>query len=148
MVTITGEYLGDLHCRLVHQPSGTVLETDAPKDNQGRGESFSPSDLTATSLMACMSTIMGIFARNIGYDLAGLKMEVRKHMTTATPRRIARLEVDFHFPRAADEATQLKFRRAAETCPVHHSLHPDVQIETQFLCVFCGYIHFPRARFR
>ncbi len=132
MVTITGEYLGDLHCRTVHQPSGTVLETDAPKDNQGRGASYSPSDLCATSLMTCMTTIMGILARNIGYDLAGLKMEVRKHMTTAAPRRIAKLEVDFRFPRPADEATQLKLRRAAETCPVHHSLHPDVVVEAQY----------------
>jgi len=132
MVIITGEYLGGLHCRAVHQPSGAVLETDAPKDNQGRGEAFSPTDLCATSLMTCMATIMGIFSRTIGYDLAGLKMEVRKHMTTAAPRRIAKLEVVFNFARPADEPTRLKLRRAAETCPVHHSLHPDVLVETQF----------------
>jgi putative redox protein len=133
MVTITGEYLGDLHCRAVHQPSGAVLETDAPKDNQGRGESFSPTDLCATSLMTCMATIMGILARNLGYDLAGLKMEVHKHMTSAPPRRIEKLEVAFRFPRPADEPTRLKLRRAAETCPVHHSLHPDVRVDLQFL---------------
>jgi putative redox protein len=133
MVTITGEYLGDLRCRAIHQPSGTVLETDAPKDNQGRGESFSPTDLCATSLMTCMATVMGILARNLGYDLAGLKMEVRKHMTTTTPRRIEKLDVTFRFPRPADEPTRLKLRRAAETCPVHHSLHPDVRVDLQFL---------------
>ena len=134
MVTITGEYLGDLHCRAVHQPSGTVLETDAPKDNQGRGESFSPTDLAATSMMTCMATTMAIFARaNTSYDLAGLKMEVHKHMTATPPRRIEKLEVIFHFPHPADEPTRLKLRRAAETCPVHRSLHHDVLIETQFL---------------
>jgi len=133
MVTITGEYLGDLRCRAIHQPSGTVLETDAPKDNQGRGESFSPTDLCATSLMTCMATIMGICSRTIGYDLASLKMEVRKHMTSTPPRRIEKLIVIFRFPRPADADTQLKLRRAAETCPVHHSLHPDVRVDLQFL---------------
>jgi putative redox protein len=133
MVTITAEYLGDLHCRAVHGPSGTVLETDAPKDNQGRGEAFSPTDLCATALLTCMATIMGIAARNFGYDLKGLKMEVRKHMTTMPPRRIARLELEFVMPRAADEPTRLKLRRAAETCPVHQSLHHDVEIQANFV---------------
>ena len=133
MVTITGEYLGDLHCRAVHQPSGAVLETDAPKDNQGRGEAFSPTDLCATSLMTCMATIMGILARNLGYDLSGLKMEVRKHMTAAAPRRIEKLIVIYRFPLPADADTQLKLRRAAETCPVHRSLHPDVQIHVEYI---------------
>jgi putative redox protein len=133
MVTITGEYVGGLRCRAVHEPSGAVLETDAPKDNHGLGAAFSPTDLCATSLLTCMATIMGILAKNIGYDLAGLKMEVRKHMTAAPPRRIARLELDFRFPRPADEPTRLKLRRAAETCPVHHSLHPEVVVEAKFL---------------
>ncbi len=131
MVTITAEYLGDLHCRAVHQPSGTVLETDAPKDNQGRGESFSPTDLCATSLLTCMATIMGIQAKSLGYDLTGLKMEVHKDMTPP-PRRIARLDVIFIFPRPADEATRNRLREAAETCPVHRSLHPEVAVQTTF----------------
>ncbi len=131
MVTITAEYLGDLHCRAVHQPSGAVLETDAPKDNQGRGEAFSPTDLCATALLTCMATVMGIQARTIGYDLAGLKMEVRKEMTPP-PRRIAQLEVDLNFPRPADELTRERLRQAAESCPVHRSLHPDVAIKTSF----------------
>ena len=132
MVTITAEYLGDLRCRAVHQPSGAVLETDAPKDNQGRGEAFSPTDLCATALLTCMATIMGIQARTLGYDLIGLKMEVRKEMTPAPPRRIARLEVIFSFPRPADEALRVRLQRAAETCPVHRSLHPDVVMQTAY----------------
>jgi putative redox protein len=133
MVTITAEYLGELRCRAVHAPSGAVIETDAPKDNQGRGEAFSPTDLCATALLTCMATIMGIQARTLGYDLKGLKMEVRKEMSAAPPRKIARLEVVFHFPLPADEATRARLRRAAETCPVHHSLHPDVAVQTTYL---------------
>jgi len=132
MVTITAEYLGDLHCRAVHQPSGSIIETDAPKDNQGRGETFSPTDLCATALLTCMATIMGIQARALGYDLSGLKMEVRKEMTPAPPRRIASLEIIFNFPRPADEPMRERLRRAAETCPVHRSLHPDVAIKTTY----------------
>jgi putative redox protein len=132
MVTITAEYLGDLHCRAVHGPSGVVIETDAPKDNQGRGESFSPTDLCATALLTCMATIMGIQAKIFGYDLTGLKMEVRKEMTEAPPRRIARLEILFSFPRPADEATRARLKLAAETCPVHRSLHPDVVVQTAY----------------
>jgi len=132
MVTITAEYLGGLHCRAVHQPSGAVIETDAPKDNQGRGEAFSPTDLCATALLTCMATIMGIQARTLGYNLAGLKMEVRKDMTATPPRRIASLEVIFHFPLPADETMREQLRRAAETCPVHRSLHPDVAVHTTY----------------
>lgn len=131
MVTITAEYLGDLHCRAVHQPSGAVLETDAPKDNQGKGEAFSPTDLCATSLLTCMATVMGIQARTLGYDLAGLKMEVRKEMTPP-PRRIARLEVDLNFPRPADATTRERLQLTAEACPVRRSLHPDVVVQTNF----------------
>jgi len=79
-----------------------------------------------------MATIMGIQARTLGYDLTGLKMEVRKEMTPAAPRRIARLEIIFRFPHPADEATRARLSRAAETCPVHRSLHPDVTIATAY----------------
>jgi len=137
MVTITAEYLGDLHCRAVHGPSGMTIETDAPKDNQGRGEAFSPTDLCATALLTCMSTIMGIEARKIGYDLTGLKMRIGKEMTAAPPRRIARLEAAFNFPRPADEKIRERLRNAAETCPVHRSLHPDVAIAVTY--------HWPEA---
>ncbi len=133
MVTISGEYLGDLHCRVTHGPSGATLETDAPVDNQGRGAAFSPTDLCATSLLTCMATIMGIFARTINYDMTGLKLEVHKHMSATAPRRIAKLELTFAFPRPADEPTQLKLRRAAESCPVHRSLNPEVEIHANFI---------------
>jgi putative redox protein len=91
MVTMQFEYQGDLHCRAVHGPSGTELNTDAPTDNQGRGESFSPTDLVATALGTCMLTVMGIAARTLNIDIAGTKATVEKEMTTAFPRRIARL---------------------------------------------------------
>ncbi len=132
MVTITAEYLGELHCRAVHQPSGMTLETDAPKDNHGRGEAFSPTDLCATALLTCMATVMGLKARTIGYDLAGLNMEVRKDMSATPPRRIACLEVLFHFPRPADGPTRDALRLAAETCPVHRSLSPEVAVHTTY----------------
>jgi len=104
MVKITGEYQGDLHCTAVHEPSGTGLATDAPKDNQGRGESFSPTDLIATGLGTCIATTMAIAARRHGVDLAGLRYEVTKEMSADAPRRIARLTVHLHLPPAAHQA--------------------------------------------
>src|SRR5437899_13012479 len=98
MVKITFEYLGDLHCVATHGPSGRTLDTDAPKDNEGRGESFSPTDLVATALGTCMATIMGIYARRKSIDLRGMKIEVTKEMTQALPRRIARLSVKIWLP--------------------------------------------------
>ena len=126
MVKITGEYQGDLHCVAVHEPSGTVLNTDAPKDNQGRGEAFSPTDLTATSLATCIATTMALFARKLGIELRGLKFEVTKEMSTDAPRRIVRLATTLWLPIArTPEAVQL-LENAARTCPVHQSLHPAV----------------------
>ena len=83
MVDINVEYQGDLHCRAVHGPSSAVLVSDAPVDNQGRGESFSPTDLVATGLGTCMATVMGILARKHGYALEGMRVHVKKHMTAA-----------------------------------------------------------------
>jgi putative redox protein len=91
MVRIDIEYTGDLHCEARHAPSGMSLETDAPVDNQGRGQSFSPTDLVATALGTCMATIMGIVARKNGWDIEGTRMAVDKQMTSAPPRRIDRL---------------------------------------------------------
>ncbi len=127
MVAIDLEYLGDLHCRAVHGPSGTVVETDAPKDNQGRGESFSPTDLVATALGGCVLTILGIQARTLGLDLKGMTATVEKEMATEGVRRIGRLSVRVHVPTAVDGETRLKLERAAHTCPVHKSLHPDIE---------------------
>ena len=132
MVTIQLEYEGDLHSKAVHGPSGTELNTDAPKDNQGRGESFSPTDLTATSLGSCMLTTMGILARRLNLDMAGATAVVEKEMTTSGPRKIQRLTVRIRMPRALGEEDQLKLERAAHTCPVARSLHPDVEQVVEF----------------
>lgn len=132
MVAIQLEYEGDLHCKAVHGPSGTELYTDAPKDNQGRGESFSPTDLVATALGGCMLTVMGIMARTLNLDIIGTTATVEKEMTPAAPRRIASLAVKIHVPHALSDENKEKFVRAAHTCPVHKSLHPDIQTPIEF----------------
>ena len=132
MVAIELEYQGDLHCRAVHGPSGTVLTTDAPKDNQGRGESFSPTDLVATALGSCMLSVMGIMARSLDLDIAGRTATVEKEMANAPIRMIQRLTVNIHVPQPVSEENKQRLERAAHTCPVHKSLHPDVQTLVQF----------------
>jgi len=132
MVSIDMEYQGDLHCSAVHGPSGTTLTTDAPKDNQGRGESFSPTDLVATALGTCILTTMGILARTLDVDITGATATTDKEMTSAPPRRIERLTVKIHIPQQINEENRLKLERAAHTCPVHRSLHPDVQLPITF----------------
>ena len=132
MVAIQLEYQGDLHCTAVHGPSGTALSTDAPKDNQGRGESFSPTDLVATALGTCMLTVMGIMARTLNIDIAGSTATVEKEMANAPVRMIQRLTVKIHVPGPISDENKLKLERAAHTCPVHKSLHPDVQMPIEF----------------
>jgi putative redox protein len=132
MVAIQLEYQGDLHCKAVHGPSQTELATDAPTDNQGRGESFSPTDLVATALGSCMLTVMGIMARTLALDIAGTTASVEKEMTTSAPRRIASLAVKIHVPHALSAENQQKLERAAHTCPVHKSLHPDIETPIHF----------------
>jgi uncharacterized OsmC-like protein len=109
-----------------HGPSGRTLETDAPVDNQGRGETFSPTDLVATAVGTCILTTMAIAARRLGLDLVGARFEVTKEMSTDTPRRIARLATHIWLPvpHSADRDDVLE--RAARTCPVHKSLHPAI----------------------
>jgi len=125
-------YEGHLHCRLTHEPSGAVITTDAPKDNHGKGEAFSPTDLAAASLLSCMVTLMGIFAERHKVDLAGTRAEVTKEMTQESPRRIAKLAVTINLPSGIPEAERPGLERAALTCPVHKSLHPDIQIPVNF----------------
>ncbi len=128
MVKITGEYHGDLHCTAVHGPSGRTMETDAPVDNQGRGETFSPTDLMAAALGTCILTTIGIAARRLGLDFKGARFEVEKEMSTDIPRRIVRLatHVWLPAPRRADPDDELE--RAARTCPVHKSLHSAIAV--------------------
>lgn len=128
-VQISCEYLGDLRVRAVHGPSATVIITDAPTDNHGKGSSFSPTDLASTALATCVLTIMGIQARSLGLDLKGMKIDVEKHMTTQPPRRIAKLCIDIQMPAGISLENQTKLKTAAAACPVHASFHPDVRVE-------------------
>jgi putative redox protein len=132
MVSIKMKYEGDLHCSAVHGPSGTEIGTDAPKDNQGRGESFSPTDLVATALGTCILTTMGILARTLQIDISAATATVDKEMTSAPPRRIERLTVKIQMPAGISEENRVKLERAAHACPVHKSLHPDVELPISF----------------
>ena len=135
MVRIDIEYEGDLHCHAVHGPSGKALETDAPVDNHGRGESFSPTDLLATALGTCMATVMGILARERNYPLRGMKIRVVKQMTPP-PRRVARLDVTLDIPPASaaaiDAAGRADLERRANECPVRLSLLPAIEVPVGF----------------
>ena len=133
MVRIQTEYQGDLHCTSVHTPSQTELATDAPVDNQGRGESFSPTDLTATSLGTCMLTTMGIVARTLNVDLNGATATVEKEMTSTPSRKINRLTVAIRVPRTTSPENQQRLENAAHTCPVKKSLHPDIETPIEFV---------------
>lgn len=133
MVTIDIQYQGDLHCEAVHQPSGARVSTDAPKDNMGKGESFSPTDLVATALGTCMMTLMGIAARSMNVNLTGTHITVQKEMVTTPMRRIGKLGVKITVPAKVTAEQKEKLERAALTCPVHKSLHPDVQLPVEFV---------------
>ncbi len=127
MATVSAKYLGDLRMECVHNQSGTKIITDAPSDNQGKGESFSPTDLCATALGACAMTIIGIYGKNHGVDVTGTEVEITKTMS-ASPRRIGKIEVVFKMPaRSYSEKEKASIERSAHSCPVHLTLHPDVE---------------------
>jgi uncharacterized OsmC-like protein len=128
MVEIKLSYEGDLHCSAIHGPSGQTLATDAPVDNNGRGESFSPTDLVATALGSCMATVIGIVARRKHIAVEGMAINVRKFMSEDSPRRISRLELDLDMPLPADHPDRPLLESAARGCPVHHSIHPDIKV--------------------
>ncbi len=132
-MTSTVVYEGNLRTVCTHLKSGTPIETDAPTDNQGRGDRFSPSDLVATALGACMMTIMGIKARDMQVDLEGVKIEVEKIMK-ADPRRIGGVNLTFHFPDNLQFTQKQKtiLENAVHTCPVIYSIHPDIAVNVQF----------------
>jgi putative redox protein len=134
MVEIFVEYTGQLHCIAKHGPSGVTLETDAPKDNMGKGESFSPTDLAATSLATCMMTTMAIAAlKHPEINLSGTKVHVVKEMSKEPPRRIARLPVTFTFARDYTPQQKTLLENAARTCPVHRNLGETVEIPIKFV---------------
>lgn len=132
MVKVSINYEGGLRCAATHGPSGKAVVTDAPVDNHGKGESFSPTDLVATALGTCMATIMGIVAERHHIDLKGMKVEVIKEMSTDTPRRIARLATIIDVPLPANHPQRELLERGALTCPVHQSLHPGIDKPLEF----------------
>jgi putative redox protein len=126
---IDSVYLGELRCHSSHGPSGSTLDTDAPTDNQGKGERFSPTDLVATALSSCMLTIMGIVAERHGWSLEGCSARVEKTMTSEPPRRIALLTVWVTLPDGLSEQQRAVLQRAAEACPVKRSLEGAVPMQ-------------------
>ena len=128
MATVQTTYLGDLRTQATHLQSGTSILTDAPTDNQGKGEAFSPTDLVATALGSCIITTMGIVARRDGLNFNGSSLEITKVMSAEAPRRIARIEIKITMQTDVelDETTKAKYVRVAHTCPVAISLHPDL----------------------
>lgn len=132
MVTMTGIYLGELRTEATHIKSGNKIITDAPPDNNGKGEAFSPTDLTCASLNSCMMTLMGIVAQREGIDLTGLRSEIVKIMVPS-PRKIAEIQITFiHDHLNATDSQKEKLKRAALTCPVALSLHESIQQTVQF----------------
>jgi putative redox protein len=127
MPTVHTEYLGDLRTKARHLQSGNELITDAPLDNQGRGEAFSPTDTLATSLGSCMLTIIGIAARNKGFSIDGTKLDITKVMAN-DPRRVSEVVLEFNFPHNNySEKEKEIISAAAKGCPVARSLHPDLK---------------------
>lgn len=126
MVSMTVKALGNLQCEAVHGPSGAIINTDAPKDVGGNASAFSPTDLATVSLLNCILTTMGLAANKIGVDLTGAQGTVAKEMTSAPPRRIARITVVIDVPLQPDADSKQKLEHAAFNCPVHLSLHPDI----------------------
>jgi len=125
-------YEGGLRCKAIHKKSGTLISTDAPIDNEGKGESFSPTDLVATALGSCMLTIMGIAARNHEIDIKGTTAEVTKIMASE-PRRISKLEVVIHMANNHDTKERKILEAAAHGCPVGRSLHQDLEETVSFV---------------
>jgi uncharacterized OsmC-like protein len=130
-MTSTVVYTGNLRTTCTHLKSGNTFETDAPVDNNGKGERFSPTDLMATSLATCMITVMGIKARTMGFDLDNIKIEVLKIMKS-DPRRVGGIELTFHIPDTLadlDEKSKTILKHTGYTCPVQLSIHPDIEVK-------------------
>ena len=125
------KYQGNLRTKIIHLDSGSVISTDAPKDNHGLGETFSPTDLLCSSLASCILTIMAIAVEKKGIEILGATAIVKKTMTN-NPRRIAKIEIDLTFPRQYDLKTKTILERAAHNCPVHHSLSENIEKKITF----------------
>ncbi len=132
-VRIDIRYEGDLHCTVVHGPSGDSFRTDAPPDNRGRGEHISPTDLVAAAMGSCMLTVMGIVARDRDIDMTGARAQVVKEMSSVPRRHIARLEVEITLPARLDARERALLEAAARGCPVHASLGADTETALSFV---------------
>ena len=135
MVEINTVYEGGLHCKAVHKPSGVTIETDAPVDNRGKGESFSPTDLLATSLAVCYLTTMGIAAEDREIDMKGATCRIEKHMSTDSPRRVVKLVAEIIFPAGIPFDKRGILEAVALHCPVSKSISADVDVDLK--------LHFP-----
>ncbi len=133
MVRIDVEYLGDLHCKVIHTPSGQSFLTDAPVDNKGKGEYISPTDLTAASIGSCIATIMAQKSESAGFDIKGLKISVSKFMINEPVRHIAKFEVKIYLPKKFSEKEMSILKNVVKTCPVSRSLAESVVIESEFI---------------
>ena len=131
-IEIKGQYEGDLRVKLTHGPSQSIIETDAPTDNQGKGARFSPTDLVVAALGSCMMTIMGIVAKRDGIKLEGTHFRSEKHMSE-NPRRIGKIILEIYMPAGLTDKQKEKLEKFAHTCPVHQSLHPDIEQDIKFI---------------
>ncbi|TAH06031.1 MAG: OsmC family peroxiredoxin [Sphingobacteriales bacterium] len=128
MPTASVIYQGQLRCQATHNQSGSIMETDAPTDNRGKGERFSPTDLLCVSLGTCIITTMGIKATDMEIDLTGATLQIQKHMY-ADPRRVGKIEITIDFPKALNlsEKDRTILQRVGDSCPVQKSIHPDIE---------------------
>jgi uncharacterized OsmC-like protein len=131
MATLKTKHLGGLRTEITHLQSGNTVTTDAPTDNNGKGEFISPTDMVAGALGSCMLTLMEMAAARMGLDMTGTTLDITKVMA-ADPRRIAEIAIEVRFPFAADDKTRVILQRAADTCPVARSLHPDLKQNVRF----------------
>jgi len=134
MVKMTVEYQGSLRTQISHHPSSSSLTTDAPVDNMGKGEAFSPTDLLAGSLGACMVTIMGIKADSLGINIDGTGVSVKKHMSTDLPRRVGEIDINIDIPHKLSDKELLSIKNSAVNCPVAKSIHPDLIVNFNISC--------------
>ncbi len=133
-MTATIQYEGNLRCNAQHLQSGTMIETDAPTDNLGKGERFSPTDLVCTALATCMATTMAIKANDMNIELKGLTVDVQKNMES-NPRRISKIDVKVTFPVSLvlGEKERIILQRTGDNCPVVKSLHPDLALNIEYI---------------
>lgn len=131
MVKMSAVYEGEKHCEITHGPSGSHIATDAPKDNNGKGELFSPTDLVGAALGSCMLTVMAIAAEKDGVQIKGARVNVEKEMT-ANPRRIIKLNVVLHMPQSIPHDYRKKLEEVGNNCPVKLSLRADIQVPVVF----------------